>query len=106
MRGNAAEHESACARVATQFRPRWLRTYVRGKLRRDDIYPAAYELLHSSAEPLLDVGCGVGLLAFYLRERGCLQKVVGLDVDTRKIRFGAGITAKRYRDVDLRYHDV
>jgi len=106
MKGNVAEHESACARVATQFRPRWLRNYVRGKLRRDDVYPAAYELLRNSAEPLLDVGCGVGLLAFYLRERGCFQKVVGLDVDARKIRFGAGITAKNYRDVDLRFHDV
>ncbi|HEX8078236.1 MAG TPA: class I SAM-dependent methyltransferase [Chthoniobacterales bacterium] len=102
----AAEHENACLRVATQFRQRWLRNYVRGKLRRDRIYATAYELLRSSADPILDVGCGVGLLAFYLRERGCSQPVVGLDVDARKIRYGAGITARRYRDVELRFHDV
>src|ERR1700682_5691826 len=59
-RGNAADHESACARVAAQFSQRWLRHYVRGKLRRDRIYQAAYELLGASAEPILDVGCGVG----------------------------------------------
>lgn len=106
MKGNGAEHESACARVATQFRPGWLRNYVRGKLRRDEIFPAAYELLCRSAEPILDVGCGVGLLGFYLRERGCCQPVMGLDADARKIRYGAGITEKSYRDIDLRFHDV
>jgi 2-polyprenyl-3-methyl-5-hydroxy-6-metoxy-1,4-benzoquinol methylase len=106
MKGNGADHESACARVAAQFREPWLRHYVRGKLRRDNIYPTAYELLRKSAEPILDVGCGVGLLAFYLRERGCPQPVVGLDADARKIRRGAGITEKNYRDVDLRFHDV
>ena len=37
------------------------------------------------AEPLLDVGCGVGLLAFYLRERNFLPPISGLDRDGRKI---------------------
>jgi 2-polyprenyl-3-methyl-5-hydroxy-6-metoxy-1,4-benzoquinol methylase len=106
VRGNAAEHESACARVASRFSQRWLRSYVRGKLRRDRIYQAAYELLGSSASPILDVGCGVGLLAFYLRERACRQPVLGLDVDARKIRYGATIAAGHYRGVDLRVHDV
>jgi 2-polyprenyl-3-methyl-5-hydroxy-6-metoxy-1,4-benzoquinol methylase len=103
---NAAEHENACARVATQFPQRWLRHYVRGKLRRDRVYQAAYDLLRSSAAPILDVGCGVGLLAFYLRERACRQPVLGLDVDARKIRYGAKIAAGCYHDVDLRFHDV
>jgi len=89
-----------------QFRGRWLRGYVRGKLRRDDIYVAAYELLRNSTEPILDVGCGVGLLAFYLRERGCRQPVIGLDVDARKIQYGAEITKRSYRDIDQRFHDV
>jgi SAM-dependent methyltransferase len=48
----------------------------------------------------------VGLLAFYLRERACLQPVLGLDVDARKIRYGAKIAGARYDDVDLRFHDV
>ncbi len=106
LRGNAAEHENACARVARQFPQRWLRHYVRGKLRRDQIYATAYELLGPSPEPILDVGCGVGLLAFYLRERACRQPVLGLDVDPRKIRYGAEIAAGHYPNIELRFHDV
>jgi 2-polyprenyl-3-methyl-5-hydroxy-6-metoxy-1,4-benzoquinol methylase len=106
LKGNVAEHENACARVATQFRSKWLRHYVRGKLRSDRIFPAAYELLRSSTEPILDVGCGVGLLAFYLRERACPQPVLGLDVDARKIRYGSRIAADHYRDIEFRFQDI
>jgi 2-polyprenyl-3-methyl-5-hydroxy-6-metoxy-1,4-benzoquinol methylase len=105
-RGYAPDHENACARVAARFRRPWLRHYVRSKLRRDRIYPTAYGLLRSSAEPILDVGCGVGLLGFYLRERACRQPVIGLDVDARKIHYGAEIAAGDYRDIELRFHDV
>jgi 2-polyprenyl-3-methyl-5-hydroxy-6-metoxy-1,4-benzoquinol methylase len=92
--------------VAAQFRQRWLRHYVRGKLRHDRIYSTACELLCSSSKPILDIGCGVGLLAFYLRERACPQPVLGLDVDARKIRYGSEIAANNYEDVELRFHDV
>ena len=105
-KGNAADHENACARVATRFRQRWLREYVRGKLRHDQIYSAAYELLRASKDPILDIGCGVGLLAFYLRERACRQPVLGLDVDARKINYGTKIAANSYDDVELRFHNV
>jgi 2-polyprenyl-3-methyl-5-hydroxy-6-metoxy-1,4-benzoquinol methylase len=103
---NAAQHENACARVATQFRSPWLRNYVRSKLRSDRIYSAAYDLLGRSAEPILDVGCGVGLLAFYLRERACRQPILGLDLDARKIRYGATIAARGYHDIELRFQDI
>src|SRR3954468_4957330 len=106
QRRNAADHENACARVATQFRQPWLRSYVGSKLRSDRIYRAAYDLLGRSAEPILDVGCGVGLLAFYLRERACVQPILGLDLDARKIERGAAIAAHGYRDVELRFQDV
>jgi 2-polyprenyl-3-methyl-5-hydroxy-6-metoxy-1,4-benzoquinol methylase len=92
--------------VAAQFQARWLRHYVRGKLRNDQIYPTAYELLRASQNPILDVGCGVGLLGLYLRERNCRQPVLGLDVDARKIRYGREIVSKQYADIELRWHDV
>ena len=104
--GDMTGHESACARVAAHFSQRWLRAYVGSKLRGDPVYPAAYELFSGSDEPILDVGCGVGLLAFYLRERGCRQPILGLDVDARKIRQGTQIARQRYKDVDLRTQDV
>lgn len=104
-RGDLSEHEPACGRVAAQFPQRWLRGYVGSKLRRDPIYSAAYELFRGSDEPILDIGCGLGLLAFYLRERGCRQPILGLDADARKTGRGSRI-ASRYREVDLRGQDV
>jgi 2-polyprenyl-3-methyl-5-hydroxy-6-metoxy-1,4-benzoquinol methylase len=106
LRGNAADHENACARVAERFSKPWLRGYVRGKLRRDEIYPVAFELLRSSAEPILDVGCGVGLLAFYLRERGGRQPVLGVDVDARKIGQGSRVAEACYDDIEFRHEDA
>ena len=103
---NVAQHEDACARVAVQFRSPWLRNYVRSKLRSDRVYAAAYDLLGRSTEPILDVGCGVGLLAFYLRERACAQPILGLDLDARKIGYGATIAARGYRDVELRFQNI
>ena len=105
-RENATQHKNACARVALQFRSPWLRNYVRGKLRNDRIYSAAYDLLGRSTEPILDVGCGVGLLAFYLRERACTQPILGLDVDAWKIGCGATIAARHYREVELRVYNI
>ncbi len=67
---------------------------------------AAYELLRGSDQPILDIGCGLGLLAFYLRERGCRQPLLGLDVDGRKIRQGSVVAAAAYRNIDLRHQDV
>jgi 2-polyprenyl-3-methyl-5-hydroxy-6-metoxy-1,4-benzoquinol methylase len=105
-RGDISEHEPACARVAAQFPQLWLRIYVKSKLRRDPIFRVAYELFRGSGEPILDIGCGLGLLAFYLREHGCRQPILGLDVDARKTRQGSRIASRCYRDIDLRYQDV
>ena len=105
-RDETTAHEPACARVASRFPRGWLRSYVKSKLRRDPIFPAAYELLRCSDQPILDIGCGVGLLAFYLRERGCRQSITGLDVDARKIRRAKDAAAGRYRDVSFQERDV
>lgn len=98
------QHRDACAQVAGLFSEPWLRCYVWWKLRSDEIYSAAYALLHSRSEPILDIGCGVGLLAFYLRARGCVQPINGVDRDARKIRRAAGIIAGcDYKDVYFRH---
>jgi 2-polyprenyl-3-methyl-5-hydroxy-6-metoxy-1,4-benzoquinol methylase len=62
--------------------------------------------MRGSAEPILDIGCGVGLLGFYLRERGCVQPVMGLDLDARKIEQGQRIAQAHYGNLDLRHQDV
>ncbi len=86
--GNAAAasaHEHACARVAARFGEHWLRLYAGRKLRSDPVFPAAFGLLQHSHEELIDIGCGVGLLGLYLRERNFQPPIVGIDRDRRKI---------------------
>lgn len=72
-------------RIADRFASRFLRSYTRSKLRRDPIYRAAADLLRGSPLPLFDVGCGVGLLEFFLRESGFEPPIIGIDHDSRKI---------------------
>jgi 2-polyprenyl-3-methyl-5-hydroxy-6-metoxy-1,4-benzoquinol methylase len=103
---SASGHEDACARVAARFGERWLRIYARRKLRNDPIFRTAFELLGESRQRLVDVGCGVGLLAFYLRERNFLPPISGLDIDGRKIERANAVAAGVYRDLDFIERDV
>ena len=77
--------DARIARIAQRYQGRWLQGYVRGKLRSDPIYETALELLQDSPLAVLDVGCGVGLFACWLRERGCAMPIHGFDVDAEKI---------------------
>jgi SAM-dependent methyltransferase len=72
-------------RIASRYPTRFLRSYARVKIATDPAYNAVYDLLRDASEPLLDIGCGVGLMAFYLRERGLRMPIVGIDHDRRKI---------------------
>lgn len=73
------------ARIASFFPGKWDRYYIPAKLKSDPLYGAVYEELRSSELPLLDLGCGLGLLALYLRERGLHFPIHALDYDQRKI---------------------
>ena len=90
------------ARLPLHFRGRWRQGYVRGKLRSDPVYRASWERLGASPLPLLDIGCGLGLHAFYLRERGSTAPILGLDVDAKKIAAGQAVAAAQYEGVTLR----
>jgi SAM-dependent methyltransferase len=103
---SAAGHELACARVAARFPERWLRLYAGRKLRSDPIFSAAFELLRESKSPVVDVGCGVGLLAFYLRERNFLPMICGLDRDGRKIARANAVTNGVYHDLEFIEQDI
>ena len=59
--------------------------YAIGKIALDPAYPAVASILQGSQRPLLDLGCGMGLLAAYLRANGYRAPILGLDVDQRKI---------------------
>ena len=103
---SAASHEEACQRVASLFQRPWLRRYVAGKLRSDVVYSAAWEVLGNSRAPILDLGCGVGLLPFYFRERGFREPIIGLDMDSRKIREARAVSRGRYAGLEFLEQDV
>jgi len=72
--------------AAARYRP-WpnLYYYAIGKIALDPAYPAVASALRDSKRPLLDLGCGMGLLAAYLRANGHRAPILGLDVDKQKI---------------------
>ena len=99
------ENRDMAARVAAAYPERWLRYYTASKLRTDPVFVAAAKLLRGSSAPLLDVGCGVGLLPFFLRECGFKPAIVGLEIDERKIA-RARTVAEKYDAIEFRQCDV
>lgn len=72
--------------IAARYDTRGRRGYVRGKLAGDPVYAAMARVLAGAAPlPLLDIGCGMGLLGQYLYARGALHGYLGIDHDERKI---------------------
>lgn len=72
--------------IASRCDQRWNYFYTKSKLGTDPVYAAVVEELKSSSLPVLDIGCGMGLLAHYLRAAGLQMPVEGFDFDARKIR--------------------
>jgi len=85
-------------RLASLYERRELRSYVRWKVAFDRVYDAVLAELPDA--PLVDIGCGIGLLPFFLREHGFRAPITGIDFDARKIEV-ARKAAARYRDVEF-----
>jgi 2-polyprenyl-3-methyl-5-hydroxy-6-metoxy-1,4-benzoquinol methylase len=83
------------------------RGYIIGKIATDPAYRAVLEQCTDSPFPIIDIGCGLGLLAHYLREHGCPTLIHGFDFDARKIEL-ARRAAKRagLTDVSFAVGDV
>jgi SAM-dependent methyltransferase len=77
--------------IAARYPSAFLRAYVRAKVRIDPVYAAVFERLRDNNDPLLDVGCGVGILAAYLRMRGFVAPIRGIDHDERKVAVAARV---------------
>lgn len=91
------EQVRAIAQAFLPDRPwgsRWDHYYTRAKLGSDPLYPGVCEALHGTTAPLLDLGCGLGLLAHALRAQGIALPYRGVDIDARKIA-GARRAASR-----------
>ena len=93
--------------IAALFPGRWNSNYVAAKLRTDPLYTALEEELRGSALPLLDLGSGLGLLAFFLRFKGIEVPITGLDYDLPKIESArkAAKTSDR-KNLTFSHHDA
>jgi SAM-dependent methyltransferase len=112
MTGQVLDRASA-RDIANAFLParwygnRWHHYYARSKLRSDPLYPGVVDALRGSDAPLLDLGCGIGLLAHALRAAGLALPYHGVDNDAAKIaqaRRAAGNAA--LPGVDFAVHDL
>jgi cyclopropane fatty-acyl-phospholipid synthase-like methyltransferase len=73
------------ARIVAAIPDRFTRVYARGKLSSDPVYGAVAGLLAGRPLPLLDLGCGIGLLPMFLRAHGYQPKITGVEADVRKV---------------------
>lgn len=73
-------------RPASRWGNRRNQYYVRFKLTGDPLYRGVLDALPKDHLPVLDLGCGLGLLAHVLRQHARGQAYTGVDVDTAKIR--------------------
>lgn len=92
-----AQDARAIARAFAPRHPwgnRWDYCYVLSKLRSDPLYPGVLDALRGSHAPLLDMGCGLGLLAHALRHDGQTLSYRGVDNDAAKIRRAAGVASR------------
>ena len=83
--------DDAARRIARRLPTRFLRGYAQGKLRSDPVYAAALQRLADHAQPLFDLGCGIGLFAFFLREHGVRVPLLGVDHDAKKIAVASAV---------------
>lgn len=68
-----------------RFGSRWHYHYSRIKLGSDPLYPGVCEALRGTRDPVLDLGCGIGLLAHAMRGAGLDLPYRGIDNDAGKI---------------------
>lgn len=71
--------------IAARYDTLFLRWYARSKLASDPLYDEVARRLRAHPFPVVDIGCGIGLMAFHLREQGFAQPIAGIDHDAMKI---------------------
>lgn len=93
--------------IASLYLSTYHRCYAASKLQTDPLYGSVASVLldHPDPPPLLDVGCGIGILAAYLRESGYAAPILGLDFDSSKIA-AAQRVAERYPGVEFHVADA
>lgn len=100
-------NKASIRKIAALFPGHWDGNYVASKLRTDPLYTALTENLRGSDLPLLDLGCGLGLLAFFLRAEGIDVPIHGLDYDPRKINSARrAAVSSNLQGLEFSHHDA
>jgi 2-polyprenyl-3-methyl-5-hydroxy-6-metoxy-1,4-benzoquinol methylase len=94
--------------IARHYAHRGHRWHARWKLACDPAYGAVAELVGDRSLPLLDIGCGIGLLGQYLHAEHAATRYMGVDHDPRKIAAAreAAVAAGLGGDRDFRCADA
>jgi SAM-dependent methyltransferase len=94
-------------RIAARY-GRWpgLRSYAACKLAWDPAYRAVLDRLHGSSLPVLDIGCGIGLLALYLRDHGFAAPLRGVDLASDKVAIARDVLGQQFPDTALEAGDA
>ncbi len=105
--GGKSERRRIAKRISSLCDGYLIARYTSGKLRTDPLYGGVHGELQGSGHPLLDIGCGMGILAMYLRERGWKNPVSGFDYDHSKISDGRVMLVNGgYEDISLNQGDA
>lgn len=70
------------------------------------MYGIVFDYLHRTNLPVLDLGCGVGILLYYLRYRGLQVPMTGVDWDGGRIAVLQQIAHADYRNLSFIHQDV
>jgi SAM-dependent methyltransferase len=93
-------------RIADRYMPsQWHYWYSLSKLTLDPLYENVGALLERHHSPVLDVGCGIGLMLHYLRVSGVRTYYKGVDIDAAKIEI-ARRTTLEMDDVEFEVRDL
>lgn len=85
--------------IAASFLPDQYRYwYSLSKLAMDPLYEAVPAAFDDESEPVLDLGCGIGLLLHCLRAGGRQLPYIGVDTDTAKIDAARVASTRRGHD--------
>ena len=88
-------HSVPAAKIAAFYLPsRYHYWYSRSKVGSDPLYEHVLEIMAKSDAPLLDIGCGIGLLAQALRGAGATMPYRGVDIDSQKIAIARNAAKK------------
>jgi 2-polyprenyl-3-methyl-5-hydroxy-6-metoxy-1,4-benzoquinol methylase len=90
---DAATRKAIALRISRHFTTKFDREWVKWKLLADPLFATLVPWLREPQLPVLDVGCGRGLLGFYLRECGVNADYVGIDFDALKIQPAQAVAA-------------